>query len=82
MKKLNLKKLKLEAEDVLQRSQMAGFYGGSGASGTCGWDGGNLTSPFCGISREAAIDNATEHEGNWCCDSCSSTWYCGNGSGW
>ncbi len=29
MKKLNLEKLKLAAEDVLQRSQLAGIYGGS-----------------------------------------------------
>jgi hypothetical protein len=34
MKKLNLEKLKLAAEDVLQRSQLAGIYGGSG-SGDC-----------------------------------------------
>lgn len=33
MKKLNLEKLKLAAEDVLQRSQLAGIYGGSGGSG-------------------------------------------------
>jgi hypothetical protein len=32
MKKLNLEKLKLAAEDVLQRSQMTGIYGGSGGS--------------------------------------------------
>lgn len=82
MKKLNLEKLKLAAEDVLQRNQLAGIFGGTGASGTCGWDGGEVTAPFCGISRQAAIDNATEHGGNWCCDQCSSTWYCGSGSGW
>jgi hypothetical protein len=33
MKKLNLEKLQLAAEDVLQRSQLAGIYGGSGGSG-------------------------------------------------
>tara|TARA_R110002096_G_scaffold59580_1_gene149278 strand:+ start:627 stop:827 length:201 start_codon:yes stop_codon:yes gene_type:complete len=32
MKKLNLKKLKLEAEDVLQRSEMGIIFGGSGSS--------------------------------------------------
>lgn len=32
MKKLNLEKLKLEEEDVLQRSQMGTIYGGSGGS--------------------------------------------------
>jgi len=42
MKKLNLEKLKLAAEDVLQRSQLAGIYGGSDGSGCltkkCGSD--------------------------------------------
>jgi hypothetical protein len=33
MKKLNLEKLKLAAEDVLHRSQLAGIYGGSGSGG-------------------------------------------------
>tara|TARA_R110002111_G_scaffold223366_1_gene285317 strand:- start:39 stop:239 length:201 start_codon:yes stop_codon:yes gene_type:complete len=32
MKKLNLEKLKLAAEDVLQRGQMGTIYGGSGSS--------------------------------------------------
>ena len=32
MKKLNLGKLKLASEEVLQRSQLAGIYGGSGGS--------------------------------------------------
>ena len=31
MKKLNLEKLKLAAEDVLQRNQMGTIYGGSGS---------------------------------------------------
>ena len=35
MKKLNLEKLKLAAEDVLQRSQMTGIYGGSGNCTVC-----------------------------------------------
>jgi hypothetical protein len=34
MKKLNLEKLKLATEDVLQRNQMGTIYGGSGG-GTC-----------------------------------------------
>jgi hypothetical protein len=32
MRKLNLEKLKLAAEDVLQRNQMGTIYGGSGGS--------------------------------------------------
>lgn len=36
MKKLNLEKLKLAAEDVLQRNQLAGIYGDSdGSGGNC-----------------------------------------------
>ncbi|MFD2036241.1 hypothetical protein ACFSKL_15665 [Belliella marina] len=35
MKKLNLGKLKLASEEVLQRSQLAGIYGGSGSGGSC-----------------------------------------------
>lgn len=36
MKKLSLGKLKLDSEEVLQRSQLATIYGGSGGQGhTC-----------------------------------------------
>jgi hypothetical protein len=35
MKKLNLEKLNLAAEDVLQRNQLSGIYGGSGGSSNC-----------------------------------------------
>jgi hypothetical protein len=35
MKKLSLEKLKMAAEDVLQRSQLAGVYGGSGGGSGC-----------------------------------------------
>lgn len=35
MKKLSLGKLKLASEEVLQRNQMAGIYGGMGCSFTC-----------------------------------------------
>lgn len=35
MKKLNLEKLKLAAEDVLQRNQMGSIYGGSGSGASC-----------------------------------------------
>jgi len=37
MKKLRLGKLKLASEEVLQRSQLANIYGGSG--GDCYWNG-------------------------------------------
>jgi natural product precursor len=78
MKKLNLEKLKLAAEDVLQRSEMTTIYGGSG--GTCGYiTAGGVN--FCGVSQAVALANVGPG-GNWCCDSCSSTTYCGPGSGW
>ncbi|WP_439482823.1 hypothetical protein [Cyclobacterium plantarum] len=80
MKKLNLEKLKLAAEDVLQRSQMAGIYGGSGGScpsafGTCGYNSPDGYAT-CGWSRETVECFANRYGGNWCCDSCGSATYC------
>jgi hypothetical protein len=83
MKKLNLEKLKLAAEDVLQRSQLAGIYGGSGGSGgdcpsafgTCGYNppSGDAT---CGWSRATVECIANRDGGSWCCDSCGTASYC------
>lgn len=78
MKKLNLEKLKLAAEDVLQRSQLAGIYGGSGGSGgdcpagfgTCGYKPPGGGKPQCGWSREFVECYAQANGGNWCCDQC------------
>ncbi|WP_439482809.1 hypothetical protein [Cyclobacterium plantarum] len=53
MKKLNLEKLKLAAEDVLQRSLMEFIYGGSGCGASCQVQCDNWTNfrpmevPFC-----------------------------------
>ena len=53
MKKLSLGKLKLASEEVLQRSQLAMIYGGSGGSEpvmiscTCTTSGGGTTSATC-----------------------------------
>ena len=73
MKKLNLEKLKLAAEDVLQRSQMTTIYGGSGGgSGTCGVKLSN-GEPFCGMTYSEAYSVFQNNPGsNWCCDSCQS----------
>lgn len=66
MKKLNLEKLKLAAEDVLQRNQLAGIYGGSGSGGwgwvdcTCTTSGGGTASATC---TEDLAGNGT----NQCC---------------
>lgn len=78
MKKLSLEKLKLAAEDVLQRSQLAGIYGGSGGSnpycdapGTCGY-----ISPSgyqsCNCSKSTVMNWQAQYGGNYCCDSCAS----------
>ena len=49
--------------------------------GTCMWGwreyiAGNayVYEVFCNISKEAAEELA-KSKGNWCCESCSSTWY-------
>ena len=77
MKKLSLEKLKLAAEDVLQRSQLAGIYGGSGGSdqcpnepGTCGYNPGTGYDPLCGYSLATVTCWVTKYGGNYCCDSC------------
>ncbi|MHA7131779.1 hypothetical protein [Algoriphagus namhaensis] len=80
MKKLSLEMLRLSTNEILERSQMKKITGGYGSSGTCGFitaDG----SSFCGVSKSVAISNAGQG-GNWCCDSCGSSSYCGPGSGW
>ena len=46
-------------------------------SGTCGWSGAGSEPPLCGITKQAATTLQSWYGGNWCCDNCSSTWYCG-----
>ncbi len=70
MKKLNLGKLKLSLNEVLDRSQLAMIYGGSG-SGTCGVKLAN-GAVFCDMSMSSAQQAAAINGGNWCCDSCTS----------
>jgi hypothetical protein len=80
MKKLSLEMLRLTSDEVLGRSQMKKITGGYGTSGTCGYRTSSGIS-FCGVNRSVAMTNAGSG-GNWCCDSCGSTSYCGPGSGW
>lgn len=80
MKKLNLGKLKLTSEEVLQRSQLAAISGG--ASGTCGYATNDGTGWYgdCNVSRAEAlfmIQGYASGSAYWCCDNCSSTFYCG-----
>ncbi|KEO73662.1 hypothetical protein EL17_10990 [Anditalea andensis] len=84
-----MKKLKLILNDVgeiLTREQLKQVFGGSGSggNGTCGWSGiSGPGSGFCGIDIGTAQSLAQEHPGTtWCCDSCSTTLYCGPDSGW
>ena len=55
-----------------------------GPSGTCGafYDcEGGWCSYKCGISKDEALAlfASSTSGGGWCCDSCSSTGYCGDG---
>ena len=60
-------------KNLLTPKEMKNVLGGSGEhSGSCGWSGG-----LCCISKEAALYFVNTDGGNWCCDSCSSTSYCG-----
>ena len=47
--------------------------------GTCGWGKADY-GYLCGIDQSLALYYFSLHGGNWCCDSCGNTWYCGNGS--
>ncbi len=78
MKKLRLKNLKLEANDMLQRNQLKtvlGGYGGYGGpcddnpSGSCGYN--NAMGEICGLSEDCAKDQVAQFGGNWCCESCA-----------
>lgn len=74
---MNLEKLGISSEDVLQRSQLVSIMGGNGdaslepggGSGTCGYrdPGGYIV---CNISKDLATSFVADYGGNWCCDSC------------
>lgn len=71
----------LKTRNILSREQMQTVKGG----GTCGfavWTGDSYIIG-CSTSKSEAIDmfNHFTGHGNWCCDSCGSTWYCGGGAG-
>lgn len=49
-------------------------------SGTCGWAGFNINGDpikVCNIAKHHVDNLYSNYGGQWCCDSCSSTWYCG-----
>ena len=78
MKKLSLKKLNLEANNMLQRNQLKtvlGGYGEGGSSGSCGWknpEGNGSANVRCNISKDEAKSLFNNWGGNWCCESCAS----------
>ena len=80
MKKL--KKLLINPEKVIKNEELVNLRGGYG-NGTCGAVSGS-GSIYCDLSQTEAIwwagcdPDGTNCDGNWCCDSCSTTWYCGS----
>lgn len=71
----------LKTRNILSKEQMQNIKGG----GTCGyavWTGDSHIIA-CDVSKTEAqemLNHFTNH-GNWCCDSCGSTWYCGSKTG-
>ena len=56
--------------------------GGGGGGGSCGWGvkfSALQTGCSCGITQSKAKSLYLQYGGNWCCNSCSSTWYCCGG---
>ncbi|RAI86794.1 TIGR04149 family rSAM-modified RiPP [Algoriphagus yeomjeoni] len=79
MKKLSLGKLNLLSDEVLERSQLAMIYGGSGGCSACGWSGYGNLPPICDLTMSDAKAHAEAWPGTyWCCDQCSTTSYCGS----
>ena len=70
-------KLNLKPEKMLSHEELVSFRGGSGDYGTCGWNGGGVSAPVCGISKSSAQALQAAYGGYWCCDSFGSTGYCG-----
>lgn len=65
-------------KSVLSSSEMKNITGGVYPHGSCGYKRPGA-QPNCGVTREVA-QNAVAGGGNWCCDSCAQTSYCGGGS--
>ena len=67
----------------LSKEQMKKIVGGlyEPVDGTCGYWYTAPTGEFfnqCNVDRSTARSAITQGtQGNWCCDSCPGTWYCG-----
>ena len=77
-----LKKFSLgKASNFLSEAEMMRVTGGYSSGcmsftfGTCGWNGPSAC--MCGVDKSTAQQYADWYGGNWCCDSCGSTSYCG-----
>ncbi|HMV07442.1 MAG TPA: hypothetical protein PKL56_11620 [Cyclobacteriaceae bacterium] len=52
-----------------------------GGSGTCGFsvNVSGVQVVGCNVTKAQAQQNVANYGGHWCCDSCPTTSYCGNG---
>jgi hypothetical protein len=68
----------------LSAEELKHVKGGTG--GTCGFirpgstEGVNNPVVNCSVSKEYALSQVSQYGGNWCCESCGSSSYCGGGS--
>ena len=77
MKKITYKSIL----SALTNKQLKNILGGSGGCGAAAWTGDNFAY-ICNVSKDEAMDFFNHWNTSqkwWCCDSCHSTWYCGNG---
>ena len=66
----------LKKRNLLSVESMSKIKGGyKNGTGTCGFKTSEGTID-CGVAKEVALF-MIEEGGNWCCDSCASSTYCG-----
>ena len=88
VKKFSFGSVSGKMSDKMLKATLGGYGTGCGdyvewAPGSCGWGLKEFDGPFgpggskaCGVSRAFAVYYQCMYGGNWCCDSCSTTWYC------
>lgn len=72
MKKLSLKNLEFEANELLQRNQLKRVLGGYSAPGSCGWRSADGSTVNCGYSYDDVSYWVNYYGGYYCCSSCKS----------
>ena len=60
--------------NALSKSHMSVVKGG----GTCGNFNLKSGTVACTVRKSIGLSGVEVHSGYWCCDSCSTTSYCGN----